>query len=194
MARRLKELDGLCDSVRVDALGNVIAYRKAAKVKKGQKPERVMISAHMDEIGFLVRHVDGKGFLRLHPVGGFDARNLVAQRVDVHTRDGERLHGLLMPQGKPIHLMRGEEPKAPKVDDLFVDLGLPAEEVTAKVEVGDMVTLSRSFARIGNHVESVAKRKECVGCRDGPREHGPGSGMTGGGLHHRASGRHCGRR
>ena len=146
----------LVDDLHVDAIGNAIGVRHPRGSVPNHKPVRVLVAAHMDEIGFLVRHVDGKGFLRLHPVGGFDARNLVAQRVDVHTRDGERLHGLLMPQGKPIHLMRGEEPKAPKVDDLFVDLGLPAEEVTAKVEVGDMVTLSRSFARIGNHVSGKA--------------------------------------
>jgi putative aminopeptidase FrvX len=146
----------LVDEVHVDAIGNAIGVRHPRGHVSTAKPVRVVVAAHMDEIGFLVRHVDSKGFLRLHPVGGFDARNLVAQRVEVHTRNGERLHGLLMPQGKPIHLMRGEEPKAPKVDDLFVDLGLSGDEVGAKVEVGDMVTLSRSFAHIGNHVSGKA--------------------------------------
>ena len=146
----------LVDEIHVDAIGNAIGIRHPRGHGQKGKPMRVLVAAHMDEIGFLVRHVDTKGFIRLHPVGGFDARNLVAQRVDVHTRDGERLHGLLMPQGKPIHLMRGEEPKAPKVDDLFVDLGLSAEEVAAKVEVGDMVTLSRQFAHVGAHVSGKA--------------------------------------
>ena len=152
----IEALRPLVDEVHVDAIGNAIGVRHPRGHATDKKPVRVLVAAHMDEIGFLVRHVDSKGFVRLHPVGGFDARNLVAQRVDVHTRAGERLHGLLMPQGKPIHLMRGEEPKAPKVEDLFVDLGLSGEEVAAKVEVGDMVTLSRSFAHIGNHVSGKA--------------------------------------
>ena len=152
----IEALRPLVDEVHVDAIGNAIGVRHPRGHTTEKTPTRVLVAAHMDEIGFLVRHVDSKGFVRLHPVGGFDARNLVAQRVDVHTRAGERLHGLLMPQGKPIHLMRGEEPKAPKVEDLFVDLGLSGEEVAAKVEVGDMVTLSRSFAHIGNHVSGKA--------------------------------------
>ena len=152
----IEALRPIVDEVHVDAIGNAIGVRHPRGHTTDAKPVRVLVAAHMDEIGFLVRHVDSKGFIRLHPVGGFDARNLVAQRVDVHTRDGERLHGLLMPQGKPIHLMRGEEPKAPKVEDLFVDLGLSGDEVAAKVEVGDMVTLSRSFAHIGNHVSGKA--------------------------------------
>jgi endoglucanase len=152
----LDALRPLVDTVHVDAIGNAIGVRHPRGHTSDSKPVRVLVAAHMDEIGFLVRHVDSKGFLRLHPVGGFDARNLVAQRVDVHTRDGLQLHGLLMPQGKPIHLMRGEEPKATKLEDLFVDLGLTGDEVASKVEVGDMVTLSRSFAHIGNHVSGKA--------------------------------------
>lgn len=146
----------LVDEVRVDAIGNAIGVRHPRGHAAGGTPLRVLVAAHMDEIGFLVRHVDKKGFLRLHPVGGFDPRNLVAQRVDVHGHGGDVLHGLLMPQGKPIHLMRGEEPKAPKIEELFVDLGLPGDEVAAKVEVGDMVTLHRSFARVGKHVSGKA--------------------------------------
>lgn len=143
----------LVDEIRIDAIGNAIGIRHPRGHKvPGAPVRRVLIAAHMDEIGFLVRHVDKKGFLRLQPVGGFDPRNLVAQRVTVTTRDGDQLRGLLMPQGKPIHLMRGEEPKAPKIEELFVDLGLPAETVQAKVEIGDMVTLHRAFEHVGDHV------------------------------------------
>ena len=152
----LEALRPVVDEVRTDALGNAIGIRHPRGNATAGRPLRVLVAAHMDEIGFLVRHVDKKGFLRLQPVGGFDPRNLVAQRVEVTTRDGERLLGLLMPQGKPIHLMRGEEPKAPKVEELFVDLGLPGEVVAAKVEIGDMVTLHRAFAHVGNHLSGKA--------------------------------------
>jgi len=77
-----EELAGLVDELSVDALGNVVG------VKKGRGGPRVMVAAHMDEIGFWVKHIDDKGFLRLHPVGGFDPRVLLAQRVIVHGYGG----------------------------------------------------------------------------------------------------------
>ena len=85
--------------MQVDALGNVIAVRKAtAKAKKGEKAERVMISAHMDEIGFLVRFVEESGLLRVQQLGGFDTRNLFARNVTVHARSG-KLPGIMQPGG-----------------------------------------------------------------------------------------------
>src|SRR5690606_3132879 len=96
-----EELEGLADEVRVDALGNVIALKKG---KTGSK--KIMICGHMDEIGFVVSHIDDKGFLRFNPVGGFDPRTLVAQRVVVHGR--EDLVGVLMPGLKPVHIMTPE--------------------------------------------------------------------------------------
>jgi len=143
------ELGPLVDEVRSDALGNVIA------VKRGQGGPRVMLAAHMDEIGFLVRHVDDKGFVRIHPVGGFDGRALYAQRVHVHTRGGV-LHGVLNAEAKPIHLLGDEKPTAPGVDKYFVDLGLPAETVKERVRVGDMVTMDRATEEVGDCVTSKA--------------------------------------
>ena len=76
----------LVDSINVDTMGNVIGHKKGS----GKGP-KVLIAAHMDEIGFIVRHIDDKGFIRLQPLGGFDARVLVAQRVLVHGFAGETL-------------------------------------------------------------------------------------------------------
>jgi len=143
-------LEPLVDELRVDALGNLIG------VRRGRVDRRVLVAAHMDEIGFLVRHIDENGFLRLQPVGGFDARVLVAQRVHVWTRSGEPLLGALQLATKPIHLLATEERKAPALEDLYVDLGLPAEEVRSRVEIGDMVTLAREFARLGPTVLAKA--------------------------------------
>jgi Cellulase M and related proteins len=143
-------LQPLVDEFHVDAMGNLIGRRR------GRSDRRVMLAAHMDEIGFLVRHIDEQGFLRLQPVGGFDARVLVAQRVHVWPRTGDPLLGALQPATKPIHLLAQEERKAPTVEDLYVDLGLPADEVRARVEIGDMVTLGRDFARLGPTVLSKA--------------------------------------
>jgi endoglucanase len=139
----------LVDEVTVDAMGSVIGH------KKGNGGPKVMIAAHMDEIGFLVKYIDDKGFIRLQPVGGFDARVLVAQRVYVHGFAGETLLGALQPGAKPTHLLTDEERKKQlQLDDLFVDLGLLAEQVREKVEIGDPVTLARTAERIGNNVTS----------------------------------------
>ena len=144
-----EELGPLVDEVQTDTLGNVIA------IKRGQGGPRVMLAAHMDEIGFLVRHVEDKGFLRLQPVGGFDGRALFAQRVHVHTKNGA-LNGVLNAETKPIHLLGDEKPKAPGVDGYFVDLGLPAETVKERVRIGDMVTMDRATDEIGDCVTSKA--------------------------------------
>jgi endoglucanase len=134
--------------VRVDALGNVIGARTGAGSRT------VMVAAHMDEIGFLVRHIDKHGFLRLQPVGGFDPRTMVAQRVLVRT-EASTYRGTLMPGTKPIHLLEGE-PKAPKIEEFFVDLGMPAEMVHELVEIGDTVTMDRTTERMGECVVSKA--------------------------------------
>lgn len=145
-----EELEGLADEVRVDALGNVIALKKG---KTGSK--KIMICGHMDEIGFVVSHIDDKGFLRFNPVGGFDPRTLVAQRVVVHGR--EDLVGVLMPGLKPVHIMTPEEAKAPlKVTDFYVDLGRTKEEVEQLVRIGDPITLQREFVEIGANVSGKA--------------------------------------
>ena len=80
-------LQSVADKVTVDPLGNVVGRRN------GSGGPKVMIAAHMDEIGFFVSHIGDKGFLRLQPVGGFDPRMLIAQRVLVHGYAGETLRG-----------------------------------------------------------------------------------------------------
>jgi putative aminopeptidase FrvX len=138
-----KELKGLVDDVRTDALGNVIAH------KKGKGP-KVMVAAHMDEIGFYVKHVDDKGFLRVQNVGGFDTRNLFARQVTVHTAKGDLL-GLMNPGSKPVHISTPDERnKIPTLPEFFIDTGLSGEEVKKQVRVGDPVTLKQEAHTFGN--------------------------------------------
>jgi endoglucanase len=143
------ELRSLVEDVRIDTLGNVVG------TKRGDGP-RVMIAAHMDEIGFFVSHIDDNGFLRLQPVGGFDARTLVAQRALVHGFAGSILRGALQPGTKPIHLLDKDEAKPLKLEELFVDVGLPVDQVRAQIELGDIVTLDREFEVVGDCVMSKA--------------------------------------
>ena len=139
-----EELDSLTDEVRTDALGSVIG------TKRGSGDASVMIAAHTDEIGYLVKYIDDKGFLRLQTLGGHDPANMVSQRVLVTTSEGETLRGALQPARKPPHLSRGEEQKPPKADEFFVDLGMDAEAVKEKVRIGDYAVMDRTLERVGD--------------------------------------------
>ena len=137
------ELKGLVDDMHTDALGNLVAH------KQGNGP-KVMVAAHLDEIGFYVKHIDDKGFLRVQNVGGFDTRNLFARSVVVHAASGD-LPGIMNPGGKPIHISTPEERnKVPLLSEFFIDLGLSAKEVKKKVRIGDPVTLRQTAGRIGD--------------------------------------------
>ncbi|MGF1470703.1 MAG: M42 family metallopeptidase [Rubrobacteraceae bacterium] len=138
-----EELGELTDEVRTDSMGSVIG------TKNGRDAGRVMIAAHTDEIGFLVKYVDDKGFLRLQTVGGHDPANMVSQRVIVTTSDGTALRGALQPARKPPHIAKGEQQKPPAADDFYVDLGLEAGEVKEKVRIGDYVTMDRTLEKVG---------------------------------------------
>jgi endoglucanase len=136
----LKELEGLVDEIEVDNMGNVYA------IKKGKGDKRIMVGAHMDEIGFIVTHIDDNGFIRFHTLGGFDPKTLTAQRVLVHGK--EDLIGVMA--SKPIHVMTADERnKVAKIKDYFIDTGLPVEEVKKLVEIGDSITREREFIEMG---------------------------------------------
>jgi endoglucanase len=141
-------LAGHVDEIEVDRLGNLIAH------KTGQGP-KVAVAAHMDEIGFLVSHVDEEtGFLWIEPVGGFDPRTLIAARVTVHGSK-KAFTGLI--GIKPIHVLTDDEKKKDlRIQDLFVDVGLPGKKVAKEIRVGDPVTLVQSFTQIGDLVSGKA--------------------------------------
>jgi endoglucanase len=123
--------------------------------RKGKKPEKIMLLCHMDEIGFLVSHVGEQGFVYLHPVGGFDPRNLFARRVTVCTAEGD-LPGVMNPGGRPIHISTPEDrKKVPEVSEFFVDLGM-GKKTKDVVKVGDMVVLDGPFVEMGDKIVSKA--------------------------------------
>ena len=141
----IKEVTPYVDKVETDNMGNVYA------IKKGKEAKKVMIGAHMDEIGFIVTHIDDKGFIRFHTLGGFDPKTLTAQRVLIHGK--EDVIGVMA--AKPIHVMTTEERnKVAKITDFFIDTGLSKEEVEARIKIGDPITRERSFIEMGNCVNS----------------------------------------
>jgi endoglucanase len=145
----IKLVTPYADEIKTDNLGNVIAVKKGQRNPDGK---RVMVAAHMDEIGFIVTHIDDNGFLRFHTLGGFDPKTLTAQRVNVHGK--KDLIGVM--GSKPIHVMSQEERnKLPKTTDFFIDLGMPKEEVEKYISIGDPVTRDRELIEMG----------ECVNCK-----------------------------
>jgi endoglucanase len=158
-----KEVKGLFDTVKTDPLGNLICTRGPRKGKKsngngkkGDRPTRVMLLSHMDEIGFYVTHVDKNGWLWMNAAGGFDARTLFARRVLVCTADGD-LRGVMNPGGRPLHIsLPKDREKIPELKEFYVDIGLPAEEVKKKVKVGDYVVPDEPLVEVGNKVVSKA--------------------------------------
>lgn len=116
---------------------------------------KVMIAAHLDEIGFLVRHVDGDGFLFLQPLGGFDPRQMNSKRVLV-TTETESFPGTLNYGTKPKHLLSDDEAKAgQKIESFFVDTGL-GEGAKERVHVGDRVTMDVAMVEMGDLLASKA--------------------------------------
>jgi len=141
----IQEVTPYVDSIELDNMGNVYA------IKKGKAQKRVMVGAHMDEIGFIVTHIDEKGFIRFHTLGGFDPKTLTAQRVLIHGK--EDVLGVMA--AKPIHVMTPDERnKVAKTTDFFIDTGLSKEEVEALIKIGDPITRERSFIEMGNCVNS----------------------------------------
>ncbi len=133
------------DDVRVDMFGNLLA------VKRGQYegpdgPPKVMIAAHSDEIGFMVTAIEKGGFLRFTPVGGIDQRILPGQEVLVYGK--ETVTGVI--GAKPPHVQApGESNRVVKMEDLFIDIGLPEDRVKEIIKVGDIATFKRRFMELG---------------------------------------------
>lgn len=153
------------DDVQVDAMGSLMAVRRPrpSTGTAPDKPTRVLLIAHMDQIGFLVRHIDDQGYLRVNPAGGFDARNLFARSVRVCTTTGD-LPGVMNASGKPIHLAsEADRKKVPEVTEFFVDCGLSAEEAKSRIRIGDMVVLDGPCQTVGHSVVSQCLDNR-IGC------------------------------
>lgn len=139
------EMRGVCDEVRRDRLGNVIGLRKAGWAPGTGRAPRVALAAHVDEIGAIVKHIDGDGYLRFQRVGGLYSQTLQSQRVIVHGR--EPLNGVIAPD---LNLHEGD--KIPSPDDLLIDLGLPRESVEQLVQLGDPITFAQELVQLNDKV------------------------------------------
>ncbi|WP_020531567.1 M42 family metallopeptidase [Flexithrix dorotheae] len=144
--RIIQEIENHVDELKIDNIGNIIAIKKGSDNPDNKK---FMLAAHMDEISFIVTHIDDNGFLKFHTLGGFDPKTLTSMRVTVH--GSKDLVGVM--GSKPIHIMTPDERNAaPKIKDFYIDLGLPKEEVEKYVEIGTPITRRQEFLEIGELV------------------------------------------
>lgn len=145
------------ESLETDALGNLIATKKGAK-----DTVRLVLSAHMDEVGLLITHIEKSGFLRFAKVGGIDDRVILAKPVVVGTK---RIPGVI--GTKPIHLIYQKEghKKVAKAEDLYVDIGArDREDAQRQVEIGDFVAFATRFEDLGNGFVKGKALDDRVGC------------------------------
>ena len=137
------------DEVRVDALGNILVH------KKGRKPAKakLMLSAHMDEVGLMVIDITSEGYLKFDEVGGIDRRVLVGKRVWVGEKRVCGVIGI-----KPVHLTKGDESSAiPEYSEMYIDIGADSREEALKyVSYGDSVCFDSAFTETKNAIQSKA--------------------------------------
>lgn len=138
------EFSQYADEVTTDKLGNVIALKKGS----GNENIKIMLAAHMDEIGLMINYIEDNGFLRFTNVGGIDPRTILGQEVIVHGK--ERLFGVI--GSKPIHLQdQKEQEETVKMQDMIIDIGFSKEEAEKRVRIGDIVTIKREMTELKNN-------------------------------------------
>ncbi|MCY3978212.1 MAG: M42 family metallopeptidase [Chloroflexi bacterium] len=146
----------LVDEFDADRLGSLIGVKRATSEAKGKR--KIMLAAHMDEIGLMVREIED-GFIYVHRISGIDPRVMLAQPVLVH---GERALPGVVATMPPHMLTAAERKQFPPIDALVVDVGLPAEEVERLVRVGDLVTVEGPMINLkGRLVASKAMDDRC---------------------------------
>jgi putative aminopeptidase FrvX len=147
------------DEIAVDKLENVIA------IKNGKKSSpKVMLAAHMDEVGLMVKTVTKEGFLQFTKMGGIDDRILLAKKVIIHTQKGS-LQGII--GSKPPHIQKeGERKKIVAFDELFIDIGVGSREDASAigVRIGDPISFDAKYAKIGKEVVIGKAFDDRVGC------------------------------
>ncbi|HZK01197.1 MAG TPA: M42 family metallopeptidase [Tissierellaceae bacterium] len=133
------------DEISIDKLGNITALKKG---KSAEGKIKILLAAHMDEIGLMVKDIEENGFIRFTNVGGIDPRTILGQEVIVHGK--EDLFGVI--GAKPPHLQDSkEEDKAIKMEDMTIDIGFPYEKVKESVSIGDTITINRTFQELKNN-------------------------------------------
>jgi endoglucanase len=153
----LKRAKPLAQEIRVDPLGSVLAFRKG----KTSTPRPVMLCAHMDEVGFIVKDISPEGFLKFNALGSIDRRVILGKRIKVGKK---KVPGVIAI--KAFHLVGKEEENiVPKIDDLFIDIGAQTREEAAKlVSIGDICSFDSDFVEFGTGFVKAKAIDDRIGC------------------------------
>ena len=145
------------DEVRVDALGNLIVFKKGKK----STGSRFVVCAHMDEVGLMVRRITPEGYLKVTTVGGIDRRVLIGKPVKVGPNQVPGVIGL-----KAYHLVSDEEEKrVPKLEDLYIDIGAGSKaEAEAMVSLGDCAVFDSDCVEFGQGMLKAKALDDRIGC------------------------------
>ena len=148
------QIKDYCD-IKTDNLGNLICFKKG----KRTPVKRIMLDAHMDEIGFIIKSITPEGFLKFANVGGIDTSVLLARRVLIENK----VYGVI--GCKPFHLSSGDErKKLPKPESLYIDIGASSrKEAEEFVSVGDRAVICSEYSKIGDKIISKAL-DDRIGC------------------------------
>ncbi|MGB2983511.1 MAG: M42 family metallopeptidase [Candidatus Bipolaricaulia bacterium] len=147
------------DDVAVDPLGNLTATRS------GSDDRVLMLDAHMDEVGFIVKWIDDAGFLRFAPIGGWDERIIPGHRIEIRTRSGEMRHGVI--GVSPPHILKADERKAPvPLEKLFIDVGATSRQEAADlgIRIGDPLTIHYPFIELTDGYVTGKAFDDRAGC------------------------------
>ncbi len=160
------QIDGFCDGYRIDRMGNLIAFVRGGKDGYDSlKPRKIMISAHMDEVGFMVNEIGEDGYIKFACLGGIDSRVLCGRNV-ILGNENNRTKGVIA--SKAIHLQSPEDRKsATPTDKMYIDIGAcDRDEALKYVKPGDYGTFDSDFVLFGSN-DRFAKCKaidDRLGC------------------------------
>lgn len=152
----ISRIDGKCDW-KIDPMGNVLAFKKG----KNQPKNKVMLSAHMDEVGFIITYITDDGYLKFAPVGGIDSKVIIGRSVTVGEHKKFGVIGI-----KHVHMTTAEEQgKVPAVNEMCIDIGASSKEEAEKyVEIGDAAYFISSFEEFGNNKVKAKAIDDRFGC------------------------------
>jgi len=158
----LEEIEkrGLADKSWIDPLGNVLA------IKEGNVGiNRILLDAHIDEIGFMISHIDKKGFLHFVSIGGWDNRILLGQSIILKSGDGQLFHGII--GSKPPHLSSIEErKKVVDIPSMYIDIGMSSdgEVIDNNINIGTIGTLTSPYVEFPNGMVRGKAFDDRTGC------------------------------
>ena len=152
----LEQIQPYCTTCTVDAMGSVIAFKKGKRTPE----KRVMLSAHMDEVGFIITGATEEGYLQFAPVGGINPSVVLGRRLALENG------GFGMVGTVPIHLLHEDaREKVPSFDELLIDVGAADKQTAEKIApVGSFAYFSESYIAFGDGKICAKALDDRIGC------------------------------